>query len=281
MTAKEFSAVLARKLKDLDSLSAKDPGFVDRTKQQILKDFISRSLTLDYARSQNLALEEKSLDQEVDRVRASYPDDLSFRRELALENQSFAEWREQIRYNLIEKLVFTKINEKAKSLGDDELRKYYEQRKDFFKRKERISFHQIVLEDEARAEFIKTELKKKPFEELAKKYSLTPEAKAGGLVGWIEKGTVDYFDPLFIKPLGQILGPIKTPFGYHLIRIDKKGPAATAPFEELKLLLVKELQAKSEQAAYISWLDSQLRASKVLKNVDLINAIKIETRSEN
>lgn len=281
MTVKEFSVLVARKLKDLDSLSAKDPVFIERIKQQVLKDFVVRCLTIDYAHSQKISVEDKKLDQEVNRIRSGYPDDLSFRRELALENQSFSEWREELRYLQTEKLVFAKINEKTKDIPIDEVRKYYEQRKDFFKRKERIYFRQIVIDDEARADFIKTELKKRKFEDLAKRYSITPESKVGGVVGWIEKGTVDYFDSLFGKPLNQVLGPTKSPFGFHLIRIEKKEAASAAPFEEIKPLLENELRAKNEQAAFVAWLDSQLRASRVLKDIELINAVKIETRSEN
>ncbi|MBK7961423.1 MAG: peptidyl-prolyl cis-trans isomerase [Bdellovibrionales bacterium] len=281
MTAKEFSSLLAHNLKDLDALTVKDPNHLEFMKQKILQDFITRSLTLDYARTHGLIIEEKTLDQEVDQVRSSYPDDLTFRRELALQNQSFSEWRETVRFRLIEKLVFNKINEKAKPPTDDELKLYYEQRKDFFKRKNRIFIQQIVLEDEGRADFIKNELKKKSLEELAKRYSITPEAKSGGVVGWIESGTVEYFDPLFAKPMGQIHGPIKSPFGYHLVRVEKKSNSPFLSFEEVKPLLLRELLAKKEQSNFISWLDSQVRSSKVLKNAELINSMQVSTRSEN
>jgi peptidyl-prolyl cis-trans isomerase C len=281
MTAREFSILLAHNLKDLDAITVKDPGHLEFIKKKILKDFITRGLTLDYARSQNLVVEEKTLDQEVDQIRSSYPDDLTFRRELALQNQSFSEWREAIRFRLIEKLVFSKINEKTKPPSDDELKAYYEERKDFFKRKNRIFIQQIVLAEEGRAEFIKNELKKRSFEDLAKRYSITPEGKSGGIVGWIEAGTVEYFDPLFSKPIGQVHGPLKSPFGFHLIRIEKKSTSPILGFDEVKAVLLRELLAKKEQSNFIAWLDSQARASRVLKNIDLINSIQVSTRSEN
>ncbi len=48
----------------------------------------------------------------------------------------------------------------------------------------------------------------------------------------------------------------------------------------MRSLLLSELQAKREQANFVAWLDNQVRASRVLKNVELINAIKVETRGE-
>ncbi len=76
------------------------------SKEEILRDFLVKSLTLDWARSQNIVISEGMLDKEVDTLRANYPDDLSFRRALAQENMSFSEWREDLRYGLAEKEVF-------------------------------------------------------------------------------------------------------------------------------------------------------------------------------
>lgn len=280
LNTKEFSNLLARRLKDLDALSAKDPGNVERAKKEIIKDFITKSLIADFARSQKISVSESDLDQEIEKIRSSYPDDLSFRRELAKESLSFAEWREQIQTRLLETLVFAKINEKTKPVAEADLKLLYEQKKDSFKKKERILIRQIVSEEEAKSEYIKNDLKKKSFEDLAKRYSITPEGKEGGLVGWIEKGSVDFYDDLFSKPIGQVLGPIKTPFGFHLIRVEKKLPAGVLGFDEVKNQLLKEINAKKEQAAFISWLDSQLRASHVLKDQETINSMKIETRKD-
>lgn len=280
LSAKEFSNLLARKLKDLDALTAKDPPTVLRTKEEVLRAFIVKSLTLDWARSQHLIVTESDLDKEVDKYRANYPDDLSFRRLLAQENLSFSEWREELRYTLIERAVFKKLNERIKPPTDIEIKNYYEEHKDEFKRKERISIRQIVTDELGKADVLKTQLKTKDFAELAKKYSVAPEGKNGGLVGWIEFGSVDFFDPLFKSPLGKIT-QISSPFGFHIVKVEKKAPASIAPLEEVRNQVIRTLTAQREQAEFVKWLDAQLRSSKVLRDNDLINAIVVETRTEN
>lgn len=279
LTSKQFANQLARKLRSFDALAAKDPNNVHRIKEEILRDFLVKSLTLDWARAQNISISEGALDKEVDKLRANYPDDLSFRRALALENLSFSEWREELRYSLVEREVFKRLNEKIKPATEDEIRRFYEEHKDRFKRKERIYVRQIVLENEAQAEAVKNSLKNNDFAEQAKKYSITPEAKSGGVIGWIEKGSVDYFDPLFNG--GSAVQTVKSPFGVHLIRVEKKAPAAATPIEEAKSQIVRSLKAQREQAEYVAWLDAQLRSSKVLKDYDLMNSIKIDTRGSN
>ncbi|MEN0058576.1 MAG: peptidyl-prolyl cis-trans isomerase [Bdellovibrio sp.] len=279
LTSKQFANHLARRLRNFDALAAKDPNNIHRVKEEILRDFLVKSLTLDWARAQNISISESQLDKEVDRLRANYPDDLSFRRSLAQENLAFSEWREDLRYSLIEKEVFKRINEKAKAPTDEDIRRFYEDHKDRYKRKERIYIRQIVVDEEAKADAIKMEQKSVEFATLAKKYSITPEAKEGGLVGWIEKGSVDYFDPLFSA--GSGLQVVKSPFGFHLIRIEKKSPPTTLPIEEVKKQIVLEIKAQREQAEYVAWLDAQLRSSKVLKDYALINAITVDTRGSN
>lgn len=279
LTTKEFANKLARKLRNFDALAAKDANNIHRIKEEILRDFLVKSLTLDWARSQSIAVSETSLDQEVDKLRANYPDDLSFRRSLAQENLSFAEWRDELRYVLIEREVFKKINEKTKSPTEEEVKRYYEDHKDQYKRKERIYIRQIVVDDEAKADAIKADLKSKDFAEEAKKFSITPDAKNGGVIGWIEKGSVDYFDRLFTNSTG--IQTIKSPFGVHLIRVEKKAPASTASLEETRGQIIRTLKAQREQAEYVAWLDAQLRSSKVLKDYDLMNSISVDTRGTN
>ncbi len=90
---------------------------------------------------------------------------------------------------------------------------------------------------------------------------------------------MDYFDPLFTAGAG--LQTVKSPFGVHIIRVEKKAPAATLPLEEVKPQILRALKAQREQAEYVAWLDAQLRSSKVLKDYDLMNSIKVDTRGPN
>jgi peptidyl-prolyl cis-trans isomerase C len=147
LTLKDFSNRLGRRLKDLDSLSAKSSENLGFIKEEIIKNFITRSLVLDYADSKGLSVSNQELDSEAARLRASYPDDVTFRRTLAEENISFSEWQEQLKARLIEKKVFDLISEKIKAPSTEELRLYYQQNLESFKTKERVYLRQIVVEE--------------------------------------------------------------------------------------------------------------------------------------
>lgn len=278
LSVKEFSTKLAIRLRELDSLAAKDPGVNQRTKEEILNVFIVRSLMIDWAIKNNVEISEDELEKEVGNIRKLYPDDLSFRRVLAEEGLSFADWRMNLKMNLLEKKVSQEINKKIKPPSEIEMRAFYTENKETFRRKERIFVHQIVLKDEARAEFIKTELKKASFSELAKKYSLAPEGVKEGVVGWVERGTVDFYEPAFKWPLNHVGDPIKTPFGVLLVKVEKRQPETVPPFEEVKTKIERRIIELKEKSEYVSWMDAQLRSSKVFKDIELINSLKIETQ---
>jgi peptidyl-prolyl cis-trans isomerase C len=59
------------------------------------------------------------------------------------------------------------------------------------------------------------------FEELAKKYSDCPSGKKGGDLGWFARGQMvkEFEEACFGGQKGATVGPVKTQFGYHLIKI--------------------------------------------------------------
>ena len=82
-------------------------------------------------------------------------------------------------------------------------------------------------------------------------------------------------------PIGLANKIIKSPFGYHLIKIIKKEPEGERTLDEVRGEVLRSLTAKKEQALFIKWLDVQLRSSKVYKNYDLINSINPTTKGAN
>lgn len=233
---------------------------------------------IDWALKNKISVSDSEVETETTRIRALYPDDLAFRRMLAEESTSFADWQANLKLNLLEKKVSTEINKNVANPTEEEIKIYYNENKESFRKKERVFVQQIVLKDQARAEYIKAELKKQPFDVLAKKYSIAPESVNGGIVGWIEKDTVDFFSPIFKWPLNQVGDIITSPFGVHVIKITKKEPERIPTLEEEKPKIKRRIIELKEKSAYVSWIDKELRSSSVFKDIELISSLKIETR---
>jgi peptidyl-prolyl cis-trans isomerase C len=105
----------------------------------------------------------------------------------------------------------------------------------------------ILVESEDRAKAIIAEIKAgKKFEDIAKKESKDPGSGArGGDLDWANPGNyVPEFSEALIKleKGGMTQEPVKTQFGYHIIRLDDARQAELPKFEEVKPQIVQQLQ---------------------------------------
>jgi peptidyl-prolyl cis-trans isomerase D len=85
----------------------------------------------------------------------------------------------------------------------------------------------------------------KDFGELAKQYSQDPgSAQNGGDLGFAERSSFvkPFADALFSMSVGEIRGPVKTQFGYHIIRLDEIQPGKSKSFEEARPELEAQLR---------------------------------------
>lgn len=281
MTAREFAEELARHLKEFDALTVKDKAILERAKQNVIQNFIVRTVTQDFARSKNILVRREDLEKNLNKVRASYPDDLAFRRALADEGLRYDDWKEKVRFSMLQKMVMEEINKSVRPPESKEIQDYYENHRDDFKQGEQIRLRQIVLDTENNAKRIYDELRAgKKMEDLARKFSIAPEAQNGGDIGWIEKGTLDIFDKAFSLKVGQRSGIVKGAFGYHIMEVTGRRTARTLPLEEVKDRIVRILAGKREQAGFAAWMENQIRLAKVFKDEKLIASITVETRSQ-
>jgi peptidyl-prolyl cis-trans isomerase D len=88
------------------------------------------------------------------------------------------------------------------------------------------------------------------FSALAKKYSTdVGSAAQGGDLGWAERSyfVAPFADALFAMSQGEIRGPVKTQFGYHILKLDEIQPGKTRTFEEVRPEL--EAQVRRDQAS--------------------------------
>lgn len=280
LTAKDFAEALAERLRVYDALTVKDERIIKRVKESVLDDFVVQRVSQSYARRNGILVKSENIEASINSIRANYPDDISFRKSLSEQGLSFKEWSERLKGSLLQKLIIEKISSSADSLSTDELRTYYESNKDTFKRSEQIKVSQIVLKNESDANQILEELKKgRSFEDLAKQYSITPEAEKGGDLGWVERGTLDAFDKTAQLGLNKRSGVVKTPYGFHIIEIRGKRPETLLPFEEVKGQISRRILERRQQSTYSQWLEFELKNAKIFKDQALIDAIQVETKN--
>lgn len=279
MTAKDFSNALAARLRSFDSLTVKDPLVLRRTKDEVVKEFLIRIITEDYARAQNILVRKDDLDNEINSVRANYPDDITFRQALADEGLVYKDWQEKVRATVLQKLVLLSLKQKVVPPTEEEMKNYYSANKSEFQVNEQVRLRQVLVSTENDAQNIQDELRRgRSLKELAQKFSIAPEGNKGGDTGWIDRGSLDVFEKAFKLNKGQRSGILKSEFGFHIYEVLDKRKAQTLPYEQVKERVRRILTENREQALYSAWLEGQVRQAKVFKDEKFIDSLRVETK---
>ncbi len=174
------------------------------------------------------------------------------------------------------------------TVSDAEVQKYYKEHKGQFKREESVKARHILIRvpqgadkkqwDEAKKkiEGIIARLKKgEDFAKLAKEYSEDPGSKnRGGDLGYFTKGRMvpEFEKAAFALKKGEISGPVKTAFGYHVIKVEDRKPAGEKSFDEVKENIRELLKQQKEAELQKKVLDKLSKKYKVETHPEFLDA---------
>lgn len=279
LTAEAFSISLAKKLKVFDALGAKDATNLKRAKDNIIREFIVSALLKKFAKAHKVEISDAELEEEILKIRKSYPDDLTFKASLASQNLDFSDWRNQLRSSLLEKKVFSVLHPTEGANLDAEIRKYYEANKSQFQRPEQIHLQQLVVAKEDDAERLLKRLKAGAnFSDLAKRFGISPDAADGGDIGFIGKGVTPAFDQAFKLRSGQLSPVTKSNYGFHIMKVLDRRKPSVGSLENARPRIEKILLEKRQQEAFRKWLEDAVKSSKILQDDLLIERIIVKTK---
>ena len=137
---------------------------------------------------------------------------------------------------VVAKLVQEEVDKKVE-VSSEEALKYYETHKDEFMTPLMLRASHILVKTEGEAAKIKSELAAgADFEETARAKSVDTTARRGGDIGFFQKGQLvpEFEDKVFGMKKGEISDPVRTPFGYHLIKLTDRVPPSLKDFQSVK-----------------------------------------------
>lgn len=123
-----------------------------------------------------------------------------------------------------QKLIATMAAEVPEA-SDADVKDYYDKHLNDFKSGEEVHVRQILVHDEQLANDIVARLKKgEHFEDLSGQYSLAPNAKKGGDIGYVSRGELPkmFEDVIFSLQPGQVSDVIRTDSTFHIFRVDER-----------------------------------------------------------
>jgi len=207
-------------------------------KEMLLYNIIRRKLIL-----QQKGIDDLRKDQDISRRVREFEDELLVKKYL----------QNQIGSNL--------------QVSDAEISEYYDKNSHEYTSSPKVVARHILLPTQEQAEDVLKKLNQgADFAEMAKKYSIDlPMAKEGGAMGTIEKDKTlpELGNALFILKEGEISEIVKTPYGFHILTVDKIIPAEISSLEEVKPKIRAIILRKKEAQAFTDMVNKLQEGAEI------------------
>jgi peptidyl-prolyl cis-trans isomerase C len=223
-------------------------------RQAYLDQVIERKILVQEARRLGIKVSPEELNQAISEIKKDYSGG-GFGETLGLKGMTLEEWKVRLEEKLLAEKVIRSVFHSQGKIDEKEALRYYESHRSSFQIGQKVRVRQIVVADGEEAIQILKRLKKgESFEKVATEKSLGPEKVQGGDLGYFSQGEKPgEFDYVFNMEVGAISEVIKSPYGYHIFKLEEKIEPRQIPFEEAKLGILQDIGQKKGEENYQKW----------------------------
>jgi parvulin-like peptidyl-prolyl isomerase len=246
----------------------------EELKRRLLDQLIERKMLLQEARRLRIELPEGEVQQRFDELMDG-KDEQPFLQSLSDKGLTKETWERSVRENLLIEKLLNQMAEDQIIISDEEMLQYYGNHLSEWTVSEQVKLRQIVFKTSEEAERLRHAiLEGADFVETARTHSQWPGPGSDGDMGYLTSSEIPpEFDPLFEAEIGSMSEVIKTPFGYHLVKVEGRQPARTLPFEEVKEKIYLSLLDEKREALFAHWMENVRRKTEVKINEELLHKI--------
>lgn len=248
---------------------------------KLLDDLITEKLLKEKAAEYKITDDEVAA--ELERVKKNFPDDKAFQEQLKQAGQTEEKLKGLIKDGLAQRKWIEAQTAGKTDVTDTDAEKFYKENLKEFEQPDQVRASHILFmvpqgapeeeakKKEAAAEAAYERAKKgEDFAKLAEELTEEPNGKE-------RKGDLDFFSKEQMVPefanaafdlkVGDISKPVKTQFGYHVIKVTDKKPAGTVPFDQVKPQLTSYLKSQKQQAAVQDVITKLRGDAKIVNNL--------------
>lgn len=240
----------------LDNKQEKE--LIEELKQAAFDDLVLQMLVRQDAKKKNIEVSPEKVEEDLEALKNRYSDEKGYRTFLEQMGMTEEDLKEQIELENIFILLKDEVT-KDVTVSDEEAKDFYEENIHYFEEAAGMEIYHILVDTEKEANDILAKLEQgEDFSQLAKKFSTCPSSKEGGNLGIVNEDTdfVEEFKTAALKlKSGEMTKePVKTDFGYHIIKAGNYQEAKTRTFEEAKDEIIYTLSLTKKSDAYYAYL---------------------------
>ena len=155
--------------------------------------------------------------------------------------------------DLLARLYLEKMTKDLPGPTEADGRAYYDNNKAQYTTPESVHLHHVLVKTEKEAKDVLARLKKgEKLTDVASQVSICPSRVKGGNLEWLPRGSLvkEIEDVAFTTKNGEIVGPVKSKFGYHVLLVEEKKPAQESSFDQVKDYIIEQLKFQKQQEQY-------------------------------
>lgn len=228
--------------------------------KQVLSQLVQQAMIDQYARDKKIDVTQDDIKKKEDDVKSKMQPG-QFEQAVKTQGLTDADLSQIFRQQIIlDRAVAPQIH-----VSDADVKAYFDKNHAAFDKPAQVRARHIVVADQKTANDVLAKLKapNADWTAIAKQYSTDPGTKEkGGELGFFGKGQmVPQFDSVaFSAKIGQVVGPVKSPFGFHIIQVEERKPATKATFASTKDQIRTQLEQQQKGTQYPAFMQ-QLRAN--------------------
>ena len=173
-------------------------------------------------------------------------------------DENFKTEMKKVEENMLKQYAINKVLSNV-TLTEEEKKAFFEANKSRFNKPESASAKHILVDSEELANDILNKINSNEitFEDAASIHSTCPSKDAGGDLGTFTKGQMvpEFEEAVFNMNKGEVSGPVKTQFGYHLIKLENLQAGGESEYEEVKNEIERTLMYQKQTETYTNKLN--------------------------
>ncbi|GBF32161.1 foldase protein PrsA precursor [Desulfocucumis palustris] len=259
---------------------------LEMLKGQVLENMINQELVYQEAKKQGINPSKKDLEKQVADLKAGFKDEAEYKRFLAANGISEPKLYDLVERDFMAGELQKKVTADVKEATEEDALKYYQGNKGQYTIPAQYEVRHILLstmdkpggqakvEADARtaAMSVLSQLSQgKDFAALAKEKSEDyGSASNGGLYTFKKGEAVKEFEEaaLALKPGEYTKAPVKTDFGYHIIKMEKIIPESITPFEQVKSEIMASLTQKAKEEKFTKYMTEVAGKATIVNNLN-------------
>jgi peptidyl-prolyl cis-trans isomerase C len=247
-------------------------------KAMALERLIARELIFQAALAEGFVADEAAVKDETSRILRMMGNPADFWKRLADRGMDEASFLRMVRKDVtVDQMSACKLADVTEP-GEKEIREFFSAYPDKLRDHERVRASHILIPidlddpDNAleRARQLKVKVEQDGFAEIAKRHSVCASAPGGGELGFIRREDVDsaFADAAFSQIVDELGEPVRTPYGYHLIKVTEREIPAPPTLDEARGKIIGFLKKTSGSKLLAEWVAILRNDAKVVMHID-------------